>query len=69
MNSSEGVSILDLKTSFDSGVGSGDARGSKGIPKSFHLPKIQTKSLKIRKEIPQNLVTDVSAPLFSLRDE
>jgi len=68
MNSSDGVSILDHEASFNSDVGGGDAEGYKRNPKSFYLPKIRAKSLKIRKKIPQNLGTDVSIPLFSLCD-
>jgi len=69
MNSSGGVSILDLEASFNSGVGGGDAGGYKRTPKSFDLSKIREICLKIRKKIPQNLGRDVSTPLFSLRDE
>jgi len=50
MNSSNGVSILDLKASFDSGVGGGDAGWYKRTPKSFDLSKIRAKSLKIRNQ-------------------
>jgi len=49
-SSSDGVSILDLKGSFDSGVAGGDVRGYKRNPKSFDLSKIQAKSLKIWKK-------------------
>jgi len=50
MNCSDGVSILDLEASFDSGVGGGDAGGYNSTPKSFDLSKIRSKSLKIRKK-------------------
>jgi len=49
MNCSDGVSILDLEASFDSGVGGGDAGGYNSTPKSFDLSKIRAKSLKIQK--------------------
>ena len=52
-SSSDGVSVLDLKGSFDSGVAGGDVRGYKRNPKSFDLSKIQEKSLKIWKKILQ----------------
>jgi len=49
-SSSDGVSILGLEGSFDSGVAGGDAGGYKRNPKSFDLSKIRAKSLKIRKK-------------------
>jgi len=67
--SSDGVSTLDLEASSDSGVGGGDAGGYKCTAKSFDLSKIRAKYLKIWKNIPQHLGTDVSTPLFSLCDE
>jgi len=50
MRISNGVSILDLEASFDSGVGDGGVREYKRTPKSFDLSKILAKSLKIRRK-------------------
>jgi len=41
MNSSDGVSVLDLEASFDSSVGGGDAGGYKPTPKVLICQKTE----------------------------